>query len=98
MCSHNSEYLPLYLSTLKKGDPILNLKSKLGHSPLDVAGIYCRKDYIEMLLEKGAIDNGNIDHWAIQGGNIYNWTGHVDVNKKFLIHWAAYNDMPQVLM
>lgn len=63
-----------------------------------MAGIYCCKDYVDMLKEKGAIDNGNVDHWAIQGGNIYNWTGHVDVNKKFLIHWAAYNDMPTVLM
>lgn len=43
MCSHNSEYIPLYLSTLQKNDPILNEKSKLGHAPLDVAGIYCRK-------------------------------------------------------
>lgn len=51
-----------------------------------------------MLIEKGAIDNGNADHWAIQGGNIYNWTGHVDPSKKYLIHWAAYNDMPEVLM
>jgi hypothetical protein len=65
---------------------------------LDVAGIYCRKQHVDMLIEKGAIDNGNADHWAIQGGNIYNWTGRVDPSKKYLIHWAAYNDMPDVLM
>lgn len=56
MCSHNSPYLPLYLSTLKHGDPILNRASKLGHTPLDVAGLYCRREYVEMLKEKGAID------------------------------------------
>jgi hypothetical protein len=43
MCSHNSEFLPLYLSTIKKHDPILNRPTKLGHTPLDIAGIYCRK-------------------------------------------------------
>ena len=43
MCSHNSPYLPLYLSTLKKNDPILNRPSNMGHTPLDVAGLYCRK-------------------------------------------------------
>jgi len=43
MCSHDSPYLPLYLSTIENGDPILNQPSKMGHKPLDVAGIYCRK-------------------------------------------------------
>jgi hypothetical protein len=56
MCSHNSAYLPLYLSTLKKGDPILNRPSNLGHTPMDVAGLYCRREYVDMLKEKGAID------------------------------------------
>lgn len=39
-----------------------------------------------------------MDNWAIQGGNIYNWSGRVDPTKKHLPHWAAYNDMPDVLM
>lgn len=43
MCSHNSDYLPLYLTTVKKHDPILNRPTKLGHTPLDIAGIYCRR-------------------------------------------------------
>jgi len=43
MCSHNSPYLPLYLSTIKPNDPILNRKSNMGHTPLDVAGLYCQK-------------------------------------------------------
>lgn len=43
MCSHNSPYLPLYLSTLKQGDPILNRPTNIGHKPLDVAGIYCKR-------------------------------------------------------
>lgn len=97
MCSHNSEYLPLYLSDLKNHDPILNRPSKVGHTPLDVAGIYCRPEYVELLLKKGAVDQGNIDQWAIQGGNMQNWTGNVNISQKHLIHWAAYNDMPTVL-
>ena len=51
-----------------------------------------------MMKEKGAIDEGNVDHWSIQGGNIGNWSGKVDENKKYLIHWAAYNDLPDVLL
>jgi hypothetical protein len=43
MCSHNSPYLPLYLSTLKYGDPILNRATNMGHTPLDVAGMYCKR-------------------------------------------------------
>lgn len=43
MCSHNSPYLPLYLSTLKQGEPILNEPTTQGHSPMDVAGMYCKK-------------------------------------------------------
>lgn len=43
MCSHNSPYIPLYLSTLKYGDPILNRPTNLGHTPLDIAGMYCKK-------------------------------------------------------
>jgi len=43
MCSHNSPYLPLYLSTLNQNDPILNKATPAGHAPLDVAGLYCRK-------------------------------------------------------
>ena len=97
MCSHNSPYLPLYLSTLPYGAPILNRKSKLGHTPLDVAGLYCPKEIINLLKEKGAVDNGNVDHWAIQGANLANWSGKVDLKKLFLIHWAAYNDLPEVL-
>jgi ankyrin repeat protein len=38
-----------------------------------------------------------VDCWAIQGANIANWSGKVDPTKKQLIHWAAYNDMPEVL-
>ena len=98
MCSHNSPYLPLYLSTLPKGDPILNRKSKMGHSPLDVAGLYCPLEVIELMKEKGAIDEGNVDHWSIQGGNIANWSGRVDEKKPYLMHWAAYNDLPDVLV
>jgi len=94
MCSHNSPYLPLYLSTLKQDDPILNRPTNLGHTPLDVAGMYCRKEYVELLRAKGAIDNGKVDCWAIQGANIDNWSGNVDPSKKVLIHWAAYNNLP----
>ena len=43
MCSHNSPYLPLFLSSIPDNDPILNKKSKLGHTPLDVAGLYCSR-------------------------------------------------------
>ena len=98
MCSHNSPYLPLYLSTLKKGDPIINRPTNMGHTPLDIAGMYCRREYIDMLREKGAEDDGKVDVWAIQGANIANWSGRVDPEKKTLIHWAAYNNFPQVLL
>lgn len=43
LCSYNSPYLPLFLSTLTQGASILNRKNKLGHVPLDVAGLYCDK-------------------------------------------------------
>jgi hypothetical protein len=46
------------------------------------------------LRQKGAIDNGKVDQWAIQGANIRNWSGNVDINKKALIHWASYNNLP----
>lgn len=82
MCSHNSPYLPLYLSTLPQGDPILNKATNLGHAPLDIAGMYCKREYVDLLREKGAVDNGKVDHWAIQGANIANWSGNVDVRKK----------------
>ena len=98
MCSHNSPYLPLYLSTLKQDDPLLNRATNLGHTPLDVAGMYCRKEYVNLLREKGAIDDGKVDCWAIQGANIDNWSGNVDASKKILIHWAAYNNLPEVLL
>lgn len=97
MCSHNSPYLPLYLSTLKQGDPILDRPTNMGHTPLDVAGMYCKREYVDLLKEKGATDNGKVDTWAIQGANIANWSGKVDPSKKPLIHWAAYNDLPEVL-
>jgi ankyrin repeat protein len=97
MCSHNSPYIPLYLSTLKHGDPILNRPTNLGHTPLDVAGMYCKKEYIDLLRAKGAVDDGKVDNWAIQGANIANWSGNVDPTKKALIHWAAYNNLPEVL-
>ena len=97
MCSHNSPYLPLYLSTLKKNDPILNRPTNLGHTPLDVAGMYCKREYVDLLRQKGAQDNGKVDCWAIQGANIANWSGNVDPEKKALIHWAAYNNFPDVL-
>lgn len=97
MCSHNSPYIPLLLSSINQGDPILNRKSKLGHTPLDVAGLYCSKEYVDMLKAKGAIDNGNADYWAIQGANITNWSGKIYPNQKSLIHWAAYNDLPDVI-
>lgn len=69
----------------------------MGHTPLDVAGLYCNKQYVQMIKNKGAADNGQVDHWAIQGGNLTNWSGQVDPKKKFLIHWAAYNDLPEVI-
>jgi hypothetical protein len=47
-----------------------------------------------LLKEKGALDNGKVDHWAIQGGNIANWSGNVDLNKKELSPWAAFNNLP----
>lgn len=50
-----------------------------------------------MLKAKGAIDNGNSDFWAIQGANVGNWSGKIYPNQKSLIHWAAYNDMPEVI-
>lgn len=70
----------------------------MGHVPLDVAGMYCSKQVVDLLKAKGAIDAGNVDHWAIQSGNIANWSGKVYLQKMFLIHWAAYNDLPDVLM
>jgi hypothetical protein len=50
-----------------------------------------------LIKSKGAIDSGNVDYWAIQGGNLANWSGKVYADKKPLIHWAAYNDMPDVI-
>jgi ankyrin repeat protein len=94
MCSHNSPYIPLYLSTLNYGDPILNRATSLGHTPLDIAGMYCKREYVDLLKEKGAVDDGKVDHWAIQGANISNWSGNVDVKKKELIAWAAFNNLP----
>lgn len=52
---------------------------------------------MDFLREKGAIDDGKVDTWAIQGANIANWSGKVDPQRKALIHWAAYNNLPQVL-
>lgn len=49
---------------------------------------------MDLLREKGAIDDGKVDAWAIQGANIDNWSGKVDPEKKPLIHWAAYNNFP----
>ena len=46
MCSRNSPYLPLYLSSLNEGDPILNRTNKMGHTPLAVAGLFCDKKNI----------------------------------------------------
>ena len=97
MCSHNSPYIPLYLSSLKHGDPILNRATSLGHTPIDIAGMYCRKEYVEMLRAKGAEDNGRVDHWAIQGANYCNWSGEVDPTKTKLVAWAAFNNLPRVL-
>lgn len=97
MCSHNSPYIPLYLDTLQHGDPILNKATNLGHTPLDIAGMYCKREYVDLLKEKGAIDEGKVDHWAIQGANIANWSGKVDIKKKELIAWAAFNNLPEVL-
>lgn len=59
--------------------------------------MYCRREYVDLLREKGAIDDGKVDCWAIQGANIANWSGEVDPSKKALIHWAAYNNLPDVL-
>lgn len=49
------------------------------------------------MKQKGSIDNGNVDFWAIQGGNPTNWSGKVYPQSRQLIHWAAYNDEPQVI-
>ena len=98
MCSHNSPYLPLYLSTLKHGDPILSRPNNTDHTPLDIAGMYCRREYVELLREKGALDEGKVDVWAIQGANIANWSGKIDPSKKPLMYWAAFNNFPQVLV
>lgn len=70
----------------------------MGHLPIDVAGLYCSLEYVNLMREKGAVDDGNVDHWAIQGANLANWSGTVDPKKPFLIHWAAYNDLADVLL
>ena len=98
MCSHNSPYIPLYLSTLKHGDPVLNRATPLGHTPMDIAGMYCRKEYVDMLRSAGADDDGRVDHWAIQGANYRNWSGDVDPKKTKLVAWAAYNNLPKVIV
>jgi hypothetical protein len=59
--------------------------------------MYCRREYVDLLKAKGAIDDGRVDHWAIQGANIDNWSGNVDPSKKVLIHWAVYNNLPDVV-
>lgn len=82
MCSHNSPYLKLFLSCIQDDDPLLNQKNKLGHVPLDAAGLYCSREHVEMLKAKGAIDDGNVDFWAIQGGVPTNWSGKILPNKK----------------
>jgi len=51
-----------------------------------------------MFKVKGAIDYGNVDFWAIQGANYANWSGKVYADKKALVHWAAYNDLPEVIV
>ena len=33
---------------------------------------------MDLLREKGAVDDGKVDVWAIQGANIANWSGNVD--------------------
>ena len=33
----------------------------MGHTPLDIAGMYCRREYIDLLREKGAEDEGKVD-------------------------------------
>ena len=64
---------------------------------MDIAGMYCRREYVDLLREKGAKDDGRVDVWAIQGANIANWSGNVDPSKKQLIHWASFNNFPQVI-
>ena len=51
-----------------------------------------------MLKEKGATVSVNgTDFWAIRGANLECWSGNVPLDRKELIHWAAYNDLPSVL-
>lgn len=97
MCSYNSPYLNLLLDSLPDGDETINKRNNFGNSPLEIAALYSTKSIMNKLKEKGGTGDIGPDYWAIRGGNLANWSGQVPLDKKELVHWAAYNDLPEVL-
>lgn len=97
MCSYNSQYLPLYIDSLPQNDELINKTNNFGNSPLDIASLYCTKPIVDKLRAKGATSKMGADYWAIRGGNLGTWSGDAPMAQEELIHWAAYNDLPEVL-
>ena len=52
---------------------------------------------MDLLIAKGATGDVGPDYWAIRGGKIGNWSGKVPLDRKELVGYAAYNDLPEVL-
>lgn len=97
MCSYNSPYLPMLIDSLPEGHELINKRNNFGNSPLEIAALYSTKNVMEKLKAKGATGDIGPDYWAVRGGNLANWSGRVPLDKKELVHWAAYNNLSEVL-
>jgi ankyrin repeat protein len=97
MCSYNSPYLPLLIDSLSPDDEIINKRNNFGNSPLEIAALYSTKEVVDKLKAKGATGDIGSDYWAIRGGNLAVWSDTVPLDRPELVHWAAYNDLPEVL-
>lgn len=97
MCSYNSPYLPLLIDSLPHDDELINKRNNFGNSPVEIAALYSTKEVVDKLKSKGATGDIGCDYWAIRGGNLAVWSGQVPLDRPELVHWAAYNDLPEVL-
>lgn len=64
---------------------------------MEIAALYSTKEVVDKLKAKGATGDIGCDYWAIRGGNLAIWSGEVPMDRPELVHWAAYNDLPEVL-
>jgi ankyrin repeat protein len=83
--------------SLSPDDEIINKRNNFGNSPLEIAALYSTKEVVDKLKAKGATGDIGSDYWAIRGGNLAVWSDTVPLDRPELVHWAAYNDLPEVL-